>query len=200
MTKITWEKPLYNENILTEDFTFDNIKTWNLSVGGGTGATVTTSTSEHFVGEKSLKINHPQYNLSDITFKPTNSTDYSFIIPRTGKYVFSFRTMIHGTTWLPELVGGISFYVNGSGSPYVTLPFNIGNNSIPNFTYVYNAWQTFFNEVSFTAGQTITLSIHLTHDPLWAPVSLEFFMDGFKMEYVEDKAYKVPTIYSKPIY
>jgi hypothetical protein len=200
MTKITWEKPLYNENILTEDFTFDNTKTWDVTVGSGSGATVTTSTSEHFVGEKSLKINHPHYNLNDISFRPTNSTDYSFVVPRNGKYIFSFRTMIHGTNWLPELVGGISFYVNGSGSPYATLPFNIGSNSIPNFTYVYNAWQTFYNEISFTAGQTITLSIHLTYDPLWTPAVLEFFMDGFKMEYIVDKAYNTPTMYSKPIY
>lgn len=200
MTKITWEKPLYNENVLTEDFTFDNNKNWTLTVGGGTGAIVETSTAEHFVGEKSLRIYNPHYNLNDITFRPTTSSDYSFTVPRTGRYIFSFRTFVQASTFLPELVGGISFYVNGSGSPYITLPFNIGNNSLPEYSYVYNAWQTFYNQITFTAGQVVTFSIHLTYDALWTPAALEFFMDGFKLEYTKDKAYNVPTIYSKPIY
>lgn len=193
------EFPRYNENVLTQDFTFDNNKSWTLTVGAGTGATVASSTQEYFCTNKSLKISHPQYNLNDITFRPTTSTDYAFTIPRTGKYIFSFKSFIQGTNWLPELVGGISFYVNGGGSPYITLPFNIGNNSLPHFTYIYNAWQTFFNEVTFTAGQVITFSIHLTSDATWTPGYLEFFLDAFKLEYVRDKDYSQPTIYSLPI-
>jgi len=199
MIKVTNELSRYNENVLTQDFTFNNNKLWTLPVGGGTGAVVESSTDEYYCIEKSLKISHPQYDLNDITFRPTVSTDYAFTIPRTGKYIFSFRCLLPGTTWLPELVGGISFYINGSGSPYVTLPFNIGNNSLPEFTFVYNAWQTFYDEVTFTAGQVITFSIHLSAEPTWAPGYLEFFLDGFKLEYVEDKTYSRATIYTLPI-
>lgn len=199
MIKRDYEKPHYNENVLTQDFTFNNNKSWTLTVGAGTGAVVESSTDEYFCIEKSLKIAHPQYDLNDITFRPTTSTDYAFTIPRTGKYIFSFRCLLPGSTFLPELVGGISFYINGAGSPYVTLPFNIGNNSLPEFTYIYNAWQTFFDDITFTAGQVVTFSMHLTADPTWTPGNLEFFLDGFKLEYVRDKDYSQPTIYSLPI-
>lgn len=199
ITKIDYEKPHYNENVLTQDFTFDNNKLWTLTVGAGTGAVIESSTDEYYCINKSLKISHPQYDLNDITFRPTTSTDYEFVIPRTGKYIFSFRCLLPGNTFLPELIGGISFYINGAGSPYITLPFNIGNNSTPLFSFAYNVWQTFYNEITFTAGQTITFSIHLTSDASWTPGNLEFYLDAFKLEYVKDKDYSQPTIYSLPI-
>lgn len=197
--KIDYEKPSYNENVLTEDFTFKNTKLWTLTLGAGTGASVESSTEEYFCIEKSLRITHPQYDLSEITFRPTTSTDYAFTIARTGNYIFSFKCLLPGNTSLPELVGEIRFYVNGGDSPYATIPFNIGNNSLPLSSFAYNAWQTFYEEITFTEGQVITLSINLKSDPTWTPGYLKFFLDAFKLEYLKDKDYSQPTIYSLPI-
>jgi hypothetical protein len=190
----------YNENILTSDFTFDNILAWQFTVGGGGTNTVGTSTDEHFVGEKSLKIYHDSYNLNDITVRPTIATDYDFVIPRDGTYIFSLRAFIAATNpWLPEISGGLSFYANGGGSPYHTCTLTIGNNAEPELSFNYNKWQTFYEEITFLAGDVITLSIHITYESSFTPGELTIYFDGFKLEYIDDRDTILPTLYSQPI-
>ena len=201
MTKIDTPYGEYNENVLTADFTFDNVKAWEFVVGAGIpGNTVGSSTEEHFVGEKSLKIHHEEYNLNAITVRPTNSGDYEFTVPRDGWFRFSIRTLLQATApWLPEVNGGISFYKNGAGAAFKTFQLKIGNNSEPEFSYAYNKWQTFFEDVYLTEDDVISLSIHITYESLYTPGILNIYFDGFKVEYVTDRVFEEPSIYTLPI-
>lgn len=200
MIKIFNNLSQYNENVLSSDFTFENNLGWTLTVGGGSGATISNSTENHYQESKALKITHPTYDLNEITIIPTNPTDYVFTVPRTGKYIFSIRTLIKcPANNLPEVFGGISFYANGAGVPFKTFSLMIGNNSLPNFTFNYNKWETFYEDVQLVAGDTISLSIHIENQPSHLGGLLEIFFDAFKLEYIQDKIYELPTYYTKPI-
>lgn len=201
MTKIDTPYCEYNENILTSDFTFDNTLPWEFVVGVGIpGNTVGSSTEQFFSNNKSLKIHHEEYDLNAITVRPTNSGDYEFTASRSGEHRFSFASYLPAITpWLPEVNGGISFYKNGAGAPFITLPFKIGNNSEPEFSYQYNKWQIFFDDLYLTAGDIISFSIHIASDSLYTPGVLDIFFDRFKLEYIKDRHFDEPTFYTLPI-
>lgn len=201
MTKIDNTQVEYNENILTTDFTFDNTFPWEFTVGSGIpGNIVGTSNEQHYVGNKSLKVYHTEYDSNAITISPVNSTEYSFTVPRTGYYNFSIRTFIQASVpWLPEVTGDINLYANGSGIPYHTFVLKAGNNSEPEFSYDYNKWQTFYDEVALIEGDIITLSIHLTYQSTFTPGILTMYFDGFKVEYMDDRVFEIPTLYTLPI-
>ena len=200
MIKITNNLSQYNENVLSQDFTFDNTLPWGLTVGMGSGATAVNSTDQHYEGTKALKILHPTYDLQEVTFRPTTPGDYEYTVGRTGDHIFSIRAMIVAIAPnLPEVYGGISFYANGAGSPFKTFPLIIGNNSDPEFSFSYNKWECFYELVNLVEGDVISLSIHIENDASYTPGTLEIHFDGFKLEYVEDKIYSLPTYYTKPI-
>lgn len=202
MIKIDTTHPEYNENILTSDFTFDNSLLWEFTVGAGIpGNLVETSTEQHYVGEKSLKIYHTEYDTNAITIAPVTATDYDFVIPRDGHYMFSMRTLIDASApWLPEVDGSISFYSNGSGTPTITLPFKAGNNAEPKFSYQYNKWQTLYDELGyFTKGDIVTISIYIDYQSTFTPAILKMYFDGFDVKYIDDRAYSIPSLYTLPI-
>ena len=201
MTKINTPYGEYNENVLTSDFTFDNTKPWEFTVGSGIiGNIVESSTEEHFVGAKSLKIHHTQYDLNAITVRPENTGDYEFTVSRDGWYRFSIKTLLPAPApWLPEVNGGISLYANGAGAPFKTFQLKIGSNSEPEFSFNYNKWETFFEDVFLNEGDVISLSIHISPDSLFTPGVLTIYFDAFKLEYIVDRVFEEPTIYTLPI-
>lgn len=201
MTKINTPYCEYNENILTSDFTFDNILPWEFSVGAGiVGNTVGTSNEQHFVGTKSLKIHHEEYNSNAIIVKPTNSGDYEFTVPRDGDYRYSFASFILASNpWLPEVSGNLLLYANGNPTPIYTLPFKIGNNSEPEFSYAYRKWQLFYDDIFLNEGDVISLAINITYQSTFTPGILDIYFDRFKVEYVTDRNFEEPTFYTLPI-
>jgi len=189
----------YQDNLINEDFLFENGKAWSFSVGAGGGNIVELTTDEQFVGTHSLRIKNVNYNFSDVTIQPAINTDYINTIPRTGFYNFCFRTLLKTTApWLPELIGGVQIYVNGAGSPTFTAPFLVGNNTPPEFSYIYNKWQLFYKKFPFQAGDTFTIRIHINSDMLFTPNQFELFLDGFQLNFMDDRVNTIPSLYVKP--
>jgi hypothetical protein len=199
MIKVTIPYGDYQDNLISEDFLLENNKNWAFSVGAGGGNIVELTTDEAFVGSHSIRIKNVNYNFSDVTIQPASNLDYNIVIPRTSFYNFCFRTLLKATApWLPELVGGFQIYVNGGGSPTYTSLLKIGNNTDPEFSYVYNKWQLLYNKFAFQAGDTITIKIHINSDSLFVPNQFELFIDGFQFNYIDDRVHQIPGLYVKP--
>lgn len=188
----------YNKNLLTTDFLFDNTIPWIFTLGNGIpGVSCDTSLNEKYVENKSLRIYNPSFTLNDITVKPLNNTDYTFVVPITGNYIFSIRTLLK-TSFNNgfEINGGITFYKNGNGAPYKTFPIEIKDFSNTIY-YQYNKWVTTFKNVDLIEGDVITLSIHINFG-IAPSDELELYFDGFKLEYVGNRNQDVPSYYTKP--
>lgn len=189
----------YQDNLISEDFLLENGKNWQFSVGGGANTSVSLSTEESFVKEHSIKIVNNNYNFTDITIEPANTLDYKITITKTGYYNFCLRTLLKAIApHLPELIGGVSIYKNGEGSPTYTSSLSIGNNSLPEFSYYYNKWNLYYDKFYFTINDIITIKLHITSDPSFLANSFILFLDGFQLNYMNNRINTIPSLYVKP--
>ena len=183
----------YNENILSDNFNFTNGVIWN----DPSGATI-DETSVNGFDNRAIRIQAATYADNGIQASPVNPEDLAFEVPKSGKYIFSFKVV------LPIILGeqvditGSFFWDKNLTLTTIECPFQIGNNTVPEFTFQYEKMQTFYQEMDLLAGDTYTLRFDVDDNPTWMSNILDITFTAFKMEYVEDKPYNVPTIYTKP--
>ncbi len=188
----------YNENVLTDVFKHSNDIEWTVTNPPG-GATVETTDVFGYEEGRSIKVSALSYADNDTQFFPTDPFKYSFKVLKTGNYIFSFRTVVPSQgNFLPEIVGSFFWDRIGGAPLQLTCPFAIGNNSFPEFAFEYDKLQTFYQSVYLTAGEEYSLGGQIDQQPFWAPGTVDIYFTGFKMEFIDDKAYNIPTYYTKP--
>ena len=187
----------YNENILTDNWKNSNYVNWVATNLAGT--IMEESDSRRYEEGKSLRLYINGYDTGDTSFQPVAQLDTAFVAPKTGNYLFSMRVYLPGTAFLPEVEGELNFMNWDTMTLLPTIPFKIGNNTDPEFSFSYNKWQTFYTQVFLTAGTTYVLDGGtIFAQPTYAPGVVEIFFDGFKMEYISDRNFVIPTYYTKP--
>lgn len=198
MQLINFRKLEYNENHLSENFLFDNNDApWTSDVPG---AVVEFSTDYRYVNNKSLRVFHTSYNVDDITFKPTTASQYTFTVPKTGRYTFSYEVVSKNSGgWFPEVEGICRLILNGNPLTTIDLDFKIGNNTEPEFTFNYRKWQTFYETFQVTGGTTIDVEFFIPAQPSFTGGFFELFFEAFKFEFVTDRVTEHPTYYTKPV-
>lgn len=188
----------YNENVLTDNYKNVNRVLWfayNLPAA-------TCSESDFYTYEegKSLQLSIQGYAVDETEFVPVVTDYFEFKVPKTGKYIFSFRGLVPDTSPdLPNIVGRF-FLTRVGGAPLVIpLEFKMGNNVEPEFTFEYGKWQTFYGEINLDEDDVFTLSGEIDKEVTWTGGQVDFYFAGFKLEYTEDKIYNIPTYYTKPM-
>lgn len=185
----------YNENVLSDNYKNVNGVPWTAT--NLTGATMVESEDYTYEEGRSLHLNILGYDVDETEFAPTTVDDFYFEVPKTGTYIFSFRVLSPAIApYFPEFVG--RFFLNEMLGTSIPLEFKIGNNTIPEFTFEYRRWQTFYAEVTLVQGETYTLSGEIDKEPTWFAGPVDLYFAGFKLEYTSDKIYNIPTYYTKP--
>lgn len=189
----------YNENILTDNFKNSNYVTWNATNLSGI-ATMGEDDSRKYDEGKSLRLYTTGYSTDDTTFSPSSTSDFSFIAKKSGTHLFSFRTYLPpAALWFPEVEGHLQLNQTIGSVPHKTFNFQIGNNTQPEFTFEYRKWQTFYEAVELAEGVEYYFSGGtILQNPTFTPDVLEIFFDGFKMEFIGDRDFIIPTYYTKP--
>lgn len=188
----------YNENVLTDNYKNVNRMLWTAV---NTPAATMVETNDYTYEEgKSLRLNIQGYASDETEFSPVVSDYFEFIVPKTGKYIFSVRALVPDTSPdLPNFVGRFFLSLVGGGPSIIPLDFKIGNNTEPEFTFEYGKWQTFFTEVTLTQGEVYTILGEVDKEVTWTGGPVNLYFAGFKLEYIEDKNYNIPTYYTKPM-
>ena len=198
MQLINLVNPDYNENLLSYNWTFANpIYTWQSNV---LGAIIELTSSQVYGELNSLRIYHTSWDTNSIEVSPIDTSKYSFSVERGGIHSFSFKGFSKPAgSWFPEIEGEFRLIKNGNPLDYISFPFKIGNNTEPEFTFAYEKWQTFYQTASLNIGVVYTPTIIIPANPSFTPGFFELFLDGFKIEYVEDRVYNIPSYYTTPI-
>lgn len=189
----------YNENILSDNWNSSSGISW--SATNNVGTLMMEDGTKCYAENKSLKLTCTGYDSSDTVFGPTWLNDLTFVAPRSGKYLFSFRVNLSSGVFdpKPEVTGEFRF-IESISAVNTLIPFTLGTNTVPEFTFEYDAWQTFYSEITLVAGGVYKLgACKIFQEGAYSPGVVEMYFAGFKMEYIEDRTFEIPTYYTKPV-
>jgi len=184
MTPIEQLRADYNFNWLSKQFDNNTPIIWDVVNG-----TMNYEVLKIF-NKSSLNIQPNDVSL-DVTFKPNDPNDYEIEIKKTGEYVFSFRVLIEANSNTPNTLKG-KFILKSTTD--IEMPFAIG--VAENMVNPYNVWVTMYQSISLTQGDIYQLQGQIDANSFQSNI-LNVYFDGFSLEYVEDKHYKIPSIYTK---
>ncbi len=192
--------PEFNKNLLTTNFLNGSGVLWNAVNAISATAVEDTNDALTYEGSKVLTITTDGHSVDDTTFEPINPSEYSFIAPVTGKYIFSCRVYLKNFGLVfPELTGNLILAKVLTPASFALLPFTIGNNVIPEFSFEYNKWNTLYQEVTLSEGEAYYLH-GILDQGIGAPLdSIWFSFAGFKIELVKDRTFTMPSYYTSPV-
>lgn len=202
--KIDEVKAQYNKNLFPADFLNNNTHAWtaNLTPGGALQTITVESQTEIKYAEEGIRILCTGASESDSFFAPTNPTHYAFSVEKEGRYIFSFAAFSnHEDTYPVEIEGSLNIYevVSGISPPNLyDLQFQIGNNTTPEFSFQYKKWEIFFIELELEATIEYRMEWNIFQNPSSSFNIYDLTLDLFKLEYMDDKKWQVPSYYTKP--
>ena len=144
MNLITTVHSEYNENILSDNWNNSSGISW--SATNNVGTLMIEDDTKFYAENKSLRLYITGYDTSDTVFGPTLLNDLTFVVPRTGKYIFSCRVNLSSGLLdpKPEVTGEFRL-IETISTINTLIPFTIGTNTLPEFTFEYDTWQTFYS-------------------------------------------------------
>jgi hypothetical protein len=196
MIKINNTQPDFNDNILSNDFSFENILPWSFNNVEAIDSTIGTSDDIAYEGNKCLKAFHLNSNSHELETYPTDPDKYNFTTYKSGEHIFSFRTYIIENISYPLDDVSVKIMIHLKGNP---VPTTILYCNIIQQEYVYSKWQTFFEKITLLGNTDYQIFIEFTNSGNYIPDEYTIYLDGFKLEYIQDRDFNIPTMYSKPI-
>jgi len=189
----------FNKNLVSLAFMNDTGVLWNAVNAISATATESTHNAITYESSKVLNIATDGLSVDDTTFEPVTPADYSFIAPVTGDYIFSCRVYLKNfALFFPELTGNLFLAEVLTPTNFIALPFTIGNNAIPEFSFQYSKWQTLYQTINLVAGTSYYLHGIIDQSPSASLDSINMSFAGFKLELIKDRIIDVPTYYTKP--
>jgi len=190
----------YNKNVFPIDFLNDNNILWGAVLAGGT-ITAELQTDIYY-NKKGLRIQCTEgAGANDAYFATVDENDYSFQVPRSGDYIFSFVVYNNSPNNQPTEIEGwldvteIDPYL--SPIPLQGLTFKIGNNTEPEFSFSYRKFETFFIKMTLEEMKTYKFEWNI-NQVVSGFDTYDLTFDLFKLEYVGDKKQETPSFYTKP--
>ena len=202
--KIDEVKSQWNRNLLPIDFLNTNTYPWTAVLNPGTTGSITAeSQSDIKYAEKGIRIQCPEgHDLNDAYFAPTDENHYSFTVPKNGVYIFSFAALLNHPSSIPvEINGSMSILetiTNISIPTLYVMPFKIGNNTEPEFSFQFRKWEMFFVRVVLQKGKTYKMEWNIYQEDGSPFGFYDLILDLFKLELVTDKKWEIPSYYTKP--
>lgn len=189
----------YNKNLLSNDFlNTNNAIVWDVS-NPSLNFNIEYSTDKIFT-ESSLLINCNGGTTNDtFEFNPSENSDYTTMVSRSGKYIFSFKALYEKFAF--DTCLDCEFYLISNISGIVkTFKVRLGNigGSVPN-TFIYDKWLTFFEECDLISGHTYQIIAgKTTIKNHYVPLLIYAYFDGFKLEFIKHRNQDIPSYYTKP--
>lgn len=187
----------FNQNIFTDNFKNSNYVNWIATNLAGT--LMEESANRRYEEGKVQRLYINGYDVADTYFSTVYPTDFSFIPSKSGLHSFAIRTQVLSLGGnYPDVKG--AFFINklSDMSIVYTCEFAAGTSALPLGTFNYDKWQTIYQNVELVAGTEYFITGVIYKEVGYTPGVLEIFFGGYKMEYIEDRVFNIPTYYTKP--